>query len=694
MMKERNRKMINLAKAIACVMAISACSNTAVVDTTTVTTETTVLADIIEVKKPEYDENDAYSDWTIDNQITLNGDTIAVSGSGVSAEGSTAVISTGGTYVVSGVLTDGQIKVSADKEDVVRIVLNGVNITSSKTSPIYVEQAEKVIITLADGSENVITDGVEYVFADSEETEPDATLFSKDDLTLNGNGSLTINANYKDALKTKDSLVIMSGIYNINSADDGISGKDSVTIKNGTFSITAKGDGIKTTETDADKGSLTVEDGIFNITAENDGIQSENTLYLIDGEYNITTGVGGDKVVEANGFGGGMPMGGRGPGGMRAPDRMPNGERPDRGGRGGMTPPQMQNGERPQGEMGTLPQMPNGERPQGENKTPPQMPNGENPQGEMMPPDMQAVETSSAETEEESKKALKSGNNITVAGGTFNISAEDDAVHSDYFAQITGGTLAIKSSDDGIHAENRVLVSGGNIDIANSYEGIEAMEIIFNGGNTHLTASDDGLNASDGSGETMQRMDNCVITINDGYVYINSGNDGIDSNGDAIMNGGTVIVDGPERGGEGALDYNGSYYMNGGTLLAAGSSGMAQNVSSESKQAGILVTLPSGQSGGALVTVTDKNGKEIISFAPSKSYQTVVISTPEIKKGKSYKIYTGATHSGKAVDGLYSEGSYTGGNELVSFELTDTASNVSQSGVTVSTGGMPHHMGR
>ena len=44
---------------------------------------------------------------------------------------------------------------------------------------------------------------------------------------------------YKDAIKTKDDLVIINGSYNITSKEDGLVGKESLAIKNGSFTINA-----------------------------------------------------------------------------------------------------------------------------------------------------------------------------------------------------------------------------------------------------------------------------------------------------------------------------------------------------------------------------------------------------------------------------------------------------------------------
>ena len=46
----------------------------------------------------------------------------------------------------------------------VQLILNGVNINCFTSAPLYIANAEKAMIVLADGTENSVTDGTAYVF--------------------------------------------------------------------------------------------------------------------------------------------------------------------------------------------------------------------------------------------------------------------------------------------------------------------------------------------------------------------------------------------------------------------------------------------------------------------------------------------------------------------------------------------------
>ena len=220
--------------------------------------------------------------------ITVSDGQMQIEGSGCENENGTLRITEAGTYVISGTLENGSILVDAEKESRVYLVLNGVEITNPKGAAIYGKKAETLVITLADGTKNVLTDGREYVFEEGED-EPDATLFAKQDVMINGEGTLIVNANYGDAIKGKDSLYLFSGSYEIHAEDEGITGKDLLYIQNGTYTIQSVGDALKASnDTDETLGNLVIENGTFTISSEDDAIHAENGLIIYDGEITVT----------------------------------------------------------------------------------------------------------------------------------------------------------------------------------------------------------------------------------------------------------------------------------------------------------------------------------------------------------------------------------------------------------------------
>jgi len=97
-------------------------------------------------------------------------------------------------------------------------------------------------------------------------------------------------------------------------------------------------------------------------------------------------------------------------------------------------------------------------------------------------------------------------------------------------------------------------------------------------------------------------------------------------------------VSGPVSNMNGALDYNGTATISGGTVVAAGASGMAENFSETSTQAAFLVSL-TGNAGE--IRVCDSEGNVILAAEVDKSFETVVISSPDLIVGETYIVTCG-----------------------------------------------------
>lgn len=225
--------------------------------------------------------------------ITLSGAGAQIDGSGADADGATVTIREAGTYVLRGTLDDGQILIDAGKEDTVKLVLDGVTLHSSSTSPLYGKKADTLILVLAEGSANTITDDSAYQFEEGED-EPDAAVFSDVDLVITGTGSLHVTGSYRNGIATKDDLVVEGGQVTIEAVHDGLRGRDSIRFENGTFTITAGNDGVKSNNDGEDQGIIEILGGTLTIVAGRDGMQAESNCTITGGEIHITTGGGAD----------------------------------------------------------------------------------------------------------------------------------------------------------------------------------------------------------------------------------------------------------------------------------------------------------------------------------------------------------------------------------------------------------------
>jgi hypothetical protein len=284
-------------------IAQPAVTSVGTVETTTTEQLTPAATAITVTAKFDKEDLDTSVNTAVMTTITLDGSAIDVTGEGAAVNGSNLIINAAGAYQLSGTLDDGQIIVDTLDAENVNIILDGVDITSLISAPIYVANAEKVILTLAAGSQNFVTDGNTYANLD-EGGEPNAAIFSKDDLTINGEGALTVNANYNNGIASKDDLKITGGTIMVNAVNDGIKGRDSLAIKDGLITVVAGADGLQANnDEDPEKGYVVIEGGILDITAGLDGVQAETSLLVSGGTLQITAG-GGSVASSSNGFGG------------------------------------------------------------------------------------------------------------------------------------------------------------------------------------------------------------------------------------------------------------------------------------------------------------------------------------------------------------------------------------------------------
>lgn len=420
-------------------------------------------------KDPQYGDNKSFN-------IVMNNSGIASDTESALVSGNNVTITAAGTYLISGNIDDGMIIVDTNETEKVYIILDDLVMNSSSSS-IYVRSADKVFITLANGSVNKLSNCGEFTQID--DSNLDAVIFSRSDLTINGNGSIEISSPSGHGIVSKDDLVLTGGIYTITSASHAINANDSVSISDSTLNITSGKDGIHCENTDdPSKGNIFIESGTFNIDSDGDGISSSEYMQINGGEFDIFTGGG-----------------------------SANAEHPSSGNNGGF----------PGGGGGGRPRL------------------SETDDTDVS---MKGIKSETSllikggvfkfDTEDDS---IHSNKSIIIMDGSFEISAGDDAFHADEILAIRGGHINIAQSYEGLEGLN-VEVSNGDIKIVSSDDGINAAggndssgtggmrpgqdkfgsssngKIVITGGTLYINASGDGID-SNGS-----------LTMSGGYVTI------------------------------------------------------------------------------------------------------------------------------------------------------------------------------
>lgn len=470
-------------------------------ESTETNTETSAVSESTNTDNlsPTYDEEDFVSTWndSTATHIALNNSSATVTGSGASAINAIVTITAPGTFVVTGTISEGQIVINVTEKGTVRIILNGANLTNTKTVPINVIEAKKVLFTLADGTTNSITDKARTSTADEEYS---AAIYSTADTVINGSGKLTINANYKDGITSKDDLFIISGDINVTANDDGIIGKDLLHIYNGNITVNAGGDGLKSTyDTDTTKGDILINNGTINITSKNDAIQAENILKIVNGTLTLKTGGGSSSAIAKS-------------------DTNP-------------------------GMFGN------------KRTTTATTASADSTES------MKALKsnnylyiTGGSININAQDDGLHTNGSLLISGGTMEIAAGSKAFHGDNLIQLDNGSVTITTCYEGLEAKE-ITVNGGELKITSNDDGFNASEatatttsnqsgspsssncnLNINGGTVYVNAAGDGLDS------------NGYITMTGGSVYVDgptdNGNGAIDYNNGFIISGGTLIAAG------------------------------------------------------------------------------------------------------------------------------------------------------
>lgn len=590
-----------------------------------------------DLKLSDYDTEVAFAD--------MDKYTVTLSNSGCSSDApetavqindSLVTITDAGVYTLTGTLSNGRIIVNAADDDHVQLILSGVDISSSSGSPVHVENAKKVVVTLANGTLNTLTDTTPYTEASTVSTDTDTTaeenddtpagIFSRDDLTLTGSGTLTVDGD-NNGIVSKDKLKVTDGTYVIDAGKNGMRGKDCLAIWDGDFTITTGNDAMKSNGNGVDQfGFVKIFAGTFRLNASGDGIYGEYLLQIEGGTFDITSTAKSLKSSYSLLLKDGDYH-------LSATDDAIH--------------------------SNTLVTIEDG-----------------------------TYDISSKDD------GIHANDTLTINGGIIDVTNSYEGLEA-VTINVAGGDISVVASDDGINANSGDSSFGAGGDMWNPGGNMTKPDggaFPFDSGETGstldatdvaavTTTSDNdatiwgrpggggGWGGGMGGGMDGDLTNSAtMVNISGGTIYLSSSGDGLDSNGSVTMTGGTLIIEGPTNSGNGALDYAGTFSYQGGTLIALGASGMAQSVTPADGSYALYVTYTRTEAAGSTVRLVNENGDELLSFTPTKSFSSLVFGSPELTTGSVT---------------LYSDDS-----ELCSFVIESNATSISSDGSEGYNGGM------
>ncbi len=433
------------------------------------------------------DTNTAWSesDATVTNLSTLEG---------------SLTITTGGNWVLSGE-TVYPIIIEAGEEDDVRLILNGVTISPSEVPAILEKSADKLILTLAEGTVNTLS--CTASLTDGEETMS-AAVYAEDDLSVNGSGTLIVSAAAGHGIQSKADLIIAGGALQVTALKDGIRGKNSVLILDGTITVLSQGDGI---------------------TAIRDDKEGKGWVLIADGTVQITSGNGAGEDISLSGASA-MAGGFQGMGGWNETASATAADTTSVKGIKAATDLTILGG------ILTL-----------------------DCEDDALHANNITVSGGTL-TLRSGDDAMHADTDLLVSGGTINVEKCTEGLEG-YNVTVSDGDITILSSDDGINAAGGSDSSGtagswGGMDNFNS-EMNNGSLLSITGGTLSITAGNDGI---DSNGD---------ISITGGITGVwtatNQMDGALDYNGSAVMSGGTLIIANATAGSSMAASISGETLM-------------------------------------------------------------------------------------------------------------------------------------
>ena len=453
------------------------------------------------------------------------------------------------TYVLSGTSTDGSFTLDGSYK--ASIELHGLTLTSTIGAPLDIQDGKRVSFSVKKGTVNTLTD--------SADGSQKGCIACKGHLELKGKGTLNVYGNTAHGIYSKEYVELKNATVNILSAGkDGLNCNQYFAMESGELNISGTGDdGVQVSYKDdtdretEDTGSITVSGGTINIattaTAAK-GMKADGNISITDSTITVSTSGGGKwdedaaktkaaACISADGNvqidGGTLQLTSSGSGGK-----------------------------------------------------------GINCDGEFI--------------------ANGGNTTITTTGGMYAY------INGTEYDPYTGNTDRLtsdqKSSPKGIKADGNVTINGGTFNVTvtgNGGEGIESKAIMtIKDGTIVANTNDDALNSS-----SHMYIKGGIITV------VATGNDGIDSNGNLYIQGGTIMAFGttaPECGIDANEEEGYSVIFTGGTLLAVGG-GNSVPSTSESTQAYVSGSM----SVSANTEITLKDGDTVLAtFTVPSNYTT------------------------------------------------------------------------
>ena len=261
------------------------------------------------------DDEDYVENNTFDTEIHINYDMSSVTISGqaegvtIKNDGGHVVVKSsarGINYRLTGYTGDGSLKIYSDYKYC--LTLDGVGINNPDGAAINSQCKKRTYLVLADGKYNDLSDGMVYQIPEGEDMK--GTLFAEGKLLISGKGHLNVEANSKAGIASDDYILFRPGvmIYVESIAGNCIKANDGIIMRGGVVNVVSAAIAAKGLSSDA---GVNIEGGrlvaITSGDAEYDkeekdlkaaaAIKADSTINISGGDIHLkSTGSGGKGI--------------------------------------------------------------------------------------------------------------------------------------------------------------------------------------------------------------------------------------------------------------------------------------------------------------------------------------------------------------------------------------------------------------
>lgn len=204
--------------------------------------------------------------------LVLDGRRYSFSGDGeaVTSEDDVLRVKKAGVFRMTGTLSEGGICIDVGHGATVRLILDGVSLSSSRRPCLTVRSAASMIL-------ETVADSVNCFFSTA-----DAVIDADGEVVLCGAGSLSLSG-ASCALRSSDRIVVQGGVWTVGAKQYGLLARNCLEMSGGRLSVHASEVGLATEEDETFGGGIRISGGNVSVLASDAALSARFGMFFSGG---------------------------------------------------------------------------------------------------------------------------------------------------------------------------------------------------------------------------------------------------------------------------------------------------------------------------------------------------------------------------------------------------------------------------